>query len=545
MNLKHSSTILPFMTRRVRALILLGGMSMSVGIFLWLGENALAAAPSAPNNVIATPLSPTEMRVAWTDTSGDEVSFLVERSMAGSPTLFMPVTTAPRDATSAVATGLLSNTQYWFRVAATNPSGTSSAATSAGVYTLASTPTNVMLWPTTNTMAISWSGDASAYRVVNVEDPGRDSGWITTANYTFSVLACGTEHSFMVRGRNGDGRETSNAPAARGMTAPCTTPEQDLFAVNVPTHVSIGGATHTVVVLTATSGETSLRIGSATNIFLLKENVWTQIDTNDDGVADVHAMYRGLIGNKARLTFLSLVDRGEINRPLTINAGAFETSAREVHLFFHVADAEWITLSDTADFATPLMIPYVSRTTWFLSPGDGVKTVYARFYRRDGSVLSTFDTILLMSAPPPPHPTCPLMPGGAYRVHNTRAVWLITPECTKAAFTSPKLFFTYFHSWGEVKMTTQEILHSIATEGAGYVRVAGPKSHMSDGGVVKTTNNPAVFLLGGKMKHWIVTSDVFQRLQYRWSTIEDMADEFLQKYETGDNITMDKARLMS
>jgi hypothetical protein len=94
--------------------------------------------PTAPTGLTATAVSPTQIDLAWTDTSSNEAGFKIEQP-AG--TL---INTTAVNATSYSHTGLTCGTTYNYTVTATNPYGdstsvTTSAMTQACTLTLATT----------------------------------------------------------------------------------------------------------------------------------------------------------------------------------------------------------------------------------------------------------------------------------------------------------------------------------------------------------------------------------------------------------------------
>lgn len=134
---------------------------------------------AAPTSLVATPTGATSIYLAWTDNSGAESNFAIERSLDGS-TGWTQIGTTVTDVVAYTDTGLTADTSYYYRVKATQ-GGTSSdysnvaAATTlvegaAGVATAASndpqgiymaieSPTgDLLLWPGGLVATPQWYG---------------------------------------------------------------------------------------------------------------------------------------------------------------------------------------------------------------------------------------------------------------------------------------------------------------------------------------------------------------------------------------------------
>ncbi len=78
-----------------------------------------AAAPAAASRTLARPISTQTNAVTWSDNSGDETGFKIERRR-GSVGQFMPVAVVGANVTSFTDTQLASGATYWYRVRAFN-----------------------------------------------------------------------------------------------------------------------------------------------------------------------------------------------------------------------------------------------------------------------------------------------------------------------------------------------------------------------------------------------------------------------------------------
>ncbi len=128
------------------------------------------APPAAPSALVATAVSPTRVKLVWTDNSSDENEFYVERSTGGYWAL---VTWAGPNETSAEDSGLSPATSYSYRVRASNNNGGSNYSNVAAVATLGNDcPDNVTATQQANWVNLSWGvplSGADAYQVWRFE----------------------------------------------------------------------------------------------------------------------------------------------------------------------------------------------------------------------------------------------------------------------------------------------------------------------------------------------------------------------------------------
>ena len=113
---------------RVRAASPAGssGYSAEAGVTTFAADS-----PTAPAALSASPFSAARIDLNWTDSSDNEDGYIIEQSADGAS--FAPVATLPADTTSYSVTSLQPDTEYFYRVRATNGAG---AAISALISTM-------------------------------------------------------------------------------------------------------------------------------------------------------------------------------------------------------------------------------------------------------------------------------------------------------------------------------------------------------------------------------------------------------------------------
>jgi hypothetical protein len=108
------------------------------------------AAPAAPSGLSATAASSSQINLAWTDNSGDETGFKIERKTGAGGT-YAQIGTVGANITTFNDTGLAASTAYYYRVRANNASGDSAYSNEANATTLAGGLPDLIV------TAISWS----------------------------------------------------------------------------------------------------------------------------------------------------------------------------------------------------------------------------------------------------------------------------------------------------------------------------------------------------------------------------------------------------
>ena len=150
------------------------GTSYSYMVVVWFGadgstetysEQASATTyldpPAAPSSLGATPISGTQINISWSDNSGYESNFKIERK-TGAGGSWSQITTVGANTTSYSNTGLSPDTTYYYRVRANNASGDSGYTNEANATTTPNAPTGLSATAAAGPQAnLSWT-DASA-----------------------------------------------------------------------------------------------------------------------------------------------------------------------------------------------------------------------------------------------------------------------------------------------------------------------------------------------------------------------------------------------
>lgn len=202
------------------------------------GQNSAAAAflyavcdrvgvvdPSTPSGLAATAVSASQINLSWTDSSGLEDSFKIERATAsGGP--WTEIATTAANATTYASTGLGGGTTYYYRVRAYDGqlgnsaySGTASATTVvSGAPSITSQPAGRTVDPgATVSFTVVATGNAPlTYQwrrnAVNISNGGKYSG-ATTTTLTITNVQQGEVGNYSVVVANTNGSATSSSAA--------------------------------------------------------------------------------------------------------------------------------------------------------------------------------------------------------------------------------------------------------------------------------------------------------------------------------------------
>ncbi|MFY9615690.1 MAG: N,N-dimethylformamidase beta subunit family domain-containing protein [Candidatus Dormiibacterota bacterium] len=231
-------------------------------------------APAAPTGLTAGAVSPTQINLSWTASSG-ATSYKIQRSPNGS-TGWSQVGTST--AAAYMDTGLNPSTTYYYQVLASNATGDSGPSNLAS----ASTPVAAPAAPTGLTATafsasqinLGWtaSGGATSYKIQR--SPDGTSGWTqvgtsTTTSFSNTGLSPSTTYYYRVLASNatGDSGPSTVASAATPAGAPGAPTGLTASAVST-SQVNLGW--------NAVSGATSYKVQRSPN----GSSGWTQVGTS-------------------------------------------------------------------------------------------------------------------------------------------------------------------------------------------------------------------------------------------------------------------------
>jgi subtilisin family serine protease len=132
--------------------------------------------PDAPSGLTATPVSSTQINLAWTDNSSNEDGFYIERCTGAGCVDFAHIGSTPAGAMSFANTGLSASTTYRYRVRAFNTAGTSNYSLEAEATTPEASaplaaPSNLTATPgaSAGRINLSWQDNSSAEQAFMIE----------------------------------------------------------------------------------------------------------------------------------------------------------------------------------------------------------------------------------------------------------------------------------------------------------------------------------------------------------------------------------------
>ena len=185
--------------------------------------------PNPPSNLRATALSPTSVRLNWSDNSTNEDSFAIQRKTGSGN--FAQIKVLGANTRSYTNSGLQAATSYTYRVNARNIGGSSAFSNNATVTTDGVSPAppgNLIAVVTSSTaIDVTWSdlSDDETNFVIERSVAGGSFEEIVTlganvTNYTDNTLEPGTSYSYRVKATNSWGASGfSNTSPATTLTA--------------------------------------------------------------------------------------------------------------------------------------------------------------------------------------------------------------------------------------------------------------------------------------------------------------------------------------
>lgn len=188
--------------------------------------------PAAPSSLTATPTSSSTVNLAWSDNSGNEAGFKVERKTGAGGT-YSQIASLAAGVTGYSDSGLSGSTLYYYRVRAHNTAGDSAYSNVASATTSSAVPAppSSLAATTVSTTQInlSWSDNSTNETGFKVERKTGSGSYseITTVGagvttYSNTSLASSTNYYYRVRATNaaGDSTYSNEASATTANAAP-------------------------------------------------------------------------------------------------------------------------------------------------------------------------------------------------------------------------------------------------------------------------------------------------------------------------------------
>ena len=191
--------------------------------------------PNAPSGLTATATSSTQINLSWTDVA-NETGFKIERKTGVGGT-YIQIATVGAGIVSYSNTGLTANTNYYYRVRATNAGGDSPYSNEANATTLDTAPAApsglTATAISTTQINLSWTDNASnetGFKIERKTGAGGTYAQIGTVGanlttYNDTGLTDGTTYFYRVRATNAVGDSTySSETSATTLVAPPAAP---------------------------------------------------------------------------------------------------------------------------------------------------------------------------------------------------------------------------------------------------------------------------------------------------------------------------------
>ena len=178
-------------------------------------QSAPPVLPLPPGALAAVTGSATSVNLSWTDASSNETGFAVQRK-TGTGGTFAEIATPPANATSFSDVGLTPETQYFYRLQATNNSGPSEFSNEANATTLSLT--SIEHWRSQNFGATDGNGDRA-----NTADPDKD-GLANSLEFALGLDPNKSSAKMLpVPGNSGENLVLAlDAPTGNGLLQPVT-----------------------------------------------------------------------------------------------------------------------------------------------------------------------------------------------------------------------------------------------------------------------------------------------------------------------------------
>jgi hypothetical protein len=150
------------------------------------GNPILLKLPAAPDQLRAVPVSPSRINLFWRDNATNETAYRIESKIGG---IFKTIGIVNADDTSFSHTGLLQNTEYYYRVLAYNEDGNSDYSNETDAFTFHAGNGDVVI--AVNAGGPSYSGKDGIQYITDINAPFCTGG----STYETQTTISGTQDS--------------------------------------------------------------------------------------------------------------------------------------------------------------------------------------------------------------------------------------------------------------------------------------------------------------------------------------------------------------
>ncbi len=132
--------------------------------------------------------------------------------------------------------------------------------------------------------------------------------------------------------------------------------------------------------------------------------------------------------------------------------------------------------------------------------------------------------------------SCQLEIGAVYKTANSNAVWAVTEGCQKRPILNPAVFFSHYASWDDVEETSQASLDSVQRHPLNFLPW-GRLRNFENGSLIKTVDDPNVYLKLGDRLHTFSSESAFYAFGYEFGNVEDVTAEVISQHTVSTPIT--------
>lgn len=130
---------------------------------------------------------------------------------------------------------------------------------------------------------------------------------------------------------------------------------------------------------------------------------------------------------------------------------------------------------------------------------------------------------------PPGTLGCPVTTQQPYRSPSLTTVFAVGPDCTKRPIFNPDVYFSHFDDWNKVVFLEQYEMDAIPNNALNFLPW-GPRREFGNGSLVKTTDDPRVYLIEDGEAHPIENEAAFTSLGFVFQQIEDVDPAVLSSF---------------